>query len=284
MRSNRVAAQNQNRWNVGVEERIAMSREEEKELSTAHEVQGREVRLPLFIRQGRGFAASYTVPSRKVREFVAPTGLQVVDVYPGHTMCTLAAVSFEDSDLGAYIEFVVAFAVREEGPWTLPLVGMALDYYRGRVGMYLHHMAVSDPFVAEVGKRVWGFSVSCMDVRIAHADGKHICSVHDGASQVLTFSVRNSPRWPAGAREMNTYAFCDGERYRAPWVVDAQKVGARNGGAELELGHHPFADELRALGLPKRALMSATVGAFSAQLGAPLRTLPQTSSEDAREA
>ncbi len=258
-----------------------MNHDEEKDV---YEVNGRKVRLPLFIRQGRGFAASYTVPSRRVREIVAPTGLQVVDVYPGHTMCTLAAVSFEESDLGAYIEFVVAFAVREEGPWTLPLVGMALDYYRGRIGMYLHHMSVSDAFVTDVGKSVWGFPVSHMDVRIAHSDGKHICRVHDGDSQVLTFSVRNNPRWAVGAREMNTYAFRNGERYRAPWVVDAQKVGARNGGAELELGQHPFADELRELGLPKRALMSATVGAFSAQLAAPLRTpLPETAEGESEE-
>lgn len=245
--------------------------QEEKELCTTHEVSGREVRLPIFIRQGHGFAASYTVPSRKVRELIEPSGLQVVDVYPGHTMCTLAAVQFEESDLGAYIEFVVAFAVREEGAWTLPLVGMALDYYRGRVGMYLHHMSVSDEFVTEVGKQIWGFPVSHMDIQLSLADGKRICRVYDGSSQVLTFSVRNSPRWLIGAREMHTYAFRDGVRYCASWVVDAQKVGARNGGAELELGHHPFAEELRSLGLPKRALMSATVGSFSAQIGAPQR-------------
>jgi hypothetical protein len=32
------------------------------------------------------------------------------------------------------------------------------------------------------------------------------------------------------------------------------------GGAELELGAHPIADELRSLGLPKPALMSMWMG------------------------
>lgn len=36
-------------------------------------------------------------------------------------------------------------------------------------------------------------------------------------------------------------------------------VRTRTGGAELHLGSHPIADELRSLGLPRRALMTTTI-------------------------
>ena len=41
-------------------------------------------------------------------------------------------------------------------------------------------------------------------------------------------------------------------------------MGARLGGATLQLGTHPIADELRALGLPKRPLASTTIAHMSA--------------------
>ncbi|MGH2758054.1 MAG: hypothetical protein ACRDKJ_00655 [Actinomycetota bacterium] len=43
---------------------------------------------------------------------------------------------------------------------------------------------------------------------------------------------------------------------------------ARLGGAKLELGPHPIADELRTLGLPKRALMTSTLRRMQAEFGA----------------
>jgi hypothetical protein len=44
--------------------------------------------------------------------------------------------------------------------------------------------------------------------------------------------------------------------HRTPFVSGATGVGIHLGGAELVLGDHPLADELRSLGLPKGALMS----------------------------
>ena len=41
------------------------------------------------------------------------------------------------------------------------------------------------------------------------------------------------------------------------------------GGADLTLGNHPIADELRSLGLPKRALMSAWLGHMHGRFEAP---------------
>jgi hypothetical protein len=43
----------------------------------------------------------------------------------------------------------------------------------------------------------------------------------------------------------------------------------RLGGATVRLGDHPMADDLRSLGLPRRALMTTSVGLMSATFGEP---------------
>jgi hypothetical protein len=43
-------------------------------------------------------------------------------------------------------------------------------------------------------------------------------------------------------------------------VSSAEELGIHMRGAEIELGAHPIADELRSLGLPKPALMSMWLG------------------------
>jgi hypothetical protein len=55
--------------------------------------------------------------------------------------------------------------------------------------------------------------------------------------------------------EMITYSRIDGVTHHTRFVSGAEGVGIHLGGADLELGTHPIADELRSLGLPKRPLL-----------------------------
>ena len=77
-------------------------------------------------------------------------------------------------------------------------------------------------------------------------DGRH----------VLTFSVGRGGTRTLPDAAMATYTYLDGVLHRTTFVSGATGVGIHLGGAELALGDHPLADELRSLGLPKGALMS----------------------------
>jgi hypothetical protein len=50
--------------------------------------------------------------------------------------------------------------------------------------------------------------------------------------------------------------------------MSGEQIGARMGGVTIELGTHPMADELRSLGLPKKALFSTYIGHMRATFGA----------------
>src|SRR5947208_1893121 len=127
--------------------------------------EGREVTMPVVVRDAASAAATYLVPSAAARRLLPGPELDVVELLPGRALFSIAAIDYRDNDLGDYNEVSLALFVR-----------------------------------------------------------------------------------PPGQR--------GGVLHRTPFVAGATGVGIHLGGAELVLGDHPVAAELRSLGLPKGALMS----------------------------
>ena len=82
---------------------------------------------------------------------------------------------------------------------------------------------------------------------------------------------RGMPEEGAGStcppRRPPSYSFADGILRRTLWTTSSAGVSGRFGGATLTLGNHPMADELRSLGLPKRALFSSSASLMTASFG-----------------
>ena len=64
-----------------------------------------------------------------------------------------------------------------------------------------------------------------------------------------------------------SYSFADGVLRRTLWTTSSEGRAGRVGGASLVLGDHPMADELRSLGLPRRALFSSSAARMQASFG-----------------
>jgi hypothetical protein len=60
-------------------------------------------------------------------------------------------------------------------------------------------------------------------------------------------------------QELRAYSCLDGIKRQSPYEVSFQGARYRPAGVRLWLGDHPYAKELASLGLPKRALISASV-------------------------
>jgi hypothetical protein len=58
---------------------------------------------------------------------------------------------------------------------------------------------------------------------------------------------------------LRSYAHRDGQTLKTPFEMSMVGARYRPGGVRLWLGDHPYAKELASLGLPKRALISASV-------------------------
>ncbi len=236
---------------------------------TVYRIQGREVRLPVCVREANSIASMYGVPTAAARRLVAHPDLQIPEIWPGRTLCVIGLIDYIDNDLGDYNEISVGFFVqpgqRRPSRWGSLPVGLL----RGTAHAYIHRLPVNQSFTCEAGQTIWGFPKTVDDIEFSDRPGFRTCTWKKDGRLVLTCEARTGGRGSYRDRQMLSYALRDGVLYRTPFTSHGTEVGARPGGARLTLGDHPIADELRSLGLPRRPLFSSSIGKMSAEFGAP---------------
>lgn len=214
-------------------------------------VQGEPVAIPVEVRDARSWFASFPVPLAAARELIAYTGLDPATTIAGRAMLSLAFVRYVDSDLGPYHEVAIAVLVRG--------VGASASSATGKPGVLIHQLPVNQTFTCAAGREIWGFPKFLAQIEIVEGRRADRCTLtHDGA-HVLTLSIGHGVPAPIRDTALDAYSFSDGVLRRTRWSLDGSGPRVRPAGARLELGQHPIAGELRALGLPHAAMMSGSL-------------------------
>jgi hypothetical protein len=229
-------------------------------------VDGRPVRMPVQVRDAKMASATFVVPADAAQRIVAPTGLQVVRRGGGRALVALALVKYVDCDLGDYDELALAFVV--EPPAGEP------PLEKGAVATYIHRLPVSQAFTCEAGRGIWGFPKWIADLRVTIQGGVAAATLRneDGSPVVEIGLRRGVVPVPSRPLTMVCYTFGDdGQLRRTRWTTRA--YGTRlllGGGAAVEVGSgHPLADELHALGFPRRPVMTMSSRSMTATFEAP---------------
>jgi hypothetical protein len=218
-------------------------------VATEYLIQGRTVSIPVEVRRARSWFATFAVPLVAARNLIAYSGLIPASPLPGRAFCSLAFVDYADGDLDPYHEFAFAMLVGEPGRAG-----------RKPAGAFIHQLPVDQTFTCEAGREMWGFPKFIADIDIRPgARGAGRCTLeHDGV-RVLTLSVGAGLPVPSRGTALDAFSYRDDLLRRTRWSLHADGSRLRPGGAQLELGDHPIAKELRSLGLPRRALMSGSL-------------------------
>jgi acetoacetate decarboxylase len=235
--------------------------------STAVTVEGRVLNFPVEVRDASSWAALYAVRAEAAARLVAHTGLEVAQPFPGRALLNLAFVRYRDSDLFAYNEFAVGIAVRLHDARPAGAWAKAGEAARGRIGIYIHRLPVDQTFTLAAGREIWGYPKVLAEIDIAETHVGARCRLRLDDEDVLTLRV-HAGRIPLPGRTPPTYSHLEGVTRRTDWTLNGATT-ARAGGAVLTLGTHAVADELRGLGLPKRALMTTVSPQYSARFDPP---------------
>ncbi|HLU57226.1 MAG TPA: acetoacetate decarboxylase family protein [Pseudonocardia sp.] len=210
------------------------------------EIQGRQVGFPVRIGHAVAAGAVYLVRTERAAPLVAGTGLRLVSA-AGRTPLVLLLVDYRVNDLGDYDEVGVALLAR----------------HRGRTGVYVHQLPVTQPFTMEAGRTLWGLPkwLARAELEISGADAT--CHLADeGGRHVLTAALRALP-WRLPGRfpvALTTLAPRGGEILASPVRGRVGGIRLGPGGGRVVLGTgHPMADELRAVGLPRRPVATLVV-------------------------
>lgn len=230
------------------------------------EIQGRQLTFPVEVREASSWAASFVVPAARAQALIDDTGLRVAQPVPGRAMITIPFVRYEDSDLDAYNEVGVTVLVREHDAPPAPAWRQAIDVARGRAGVYVHHLPVDQAFTLEAGRVLWGYPKVMAQIDIRSSGGVAACELRIDDEDVFMLRVVEGGPIRIPARTLPTYTFLDGVLRRTTWEADVS-IRGRLGGATLRLGSHPIAEQLRTLGLPKRAALTQTMRPMRARFG-----------------
>ena len=233
--------------------------------------QGREVTMPVVVRDASSVAATYLVNAAAARALLPGPELEPVEVFPGQALFSVALIDYVDNDLGDYNEVSLALFVREPADRPLvPYLGNVVDFFRNRLATYITHLPVNQSFTRDAGEGIWGFPKTVEQIDFTDGDQRRTGTLVMGGRRVLTMSSQRGGRFTLPEMPMTTYTYIGGRLHRTTFTTAATEVGFGLGGGHLELGDHPIADELRSLGLPRTALMTVWMGHQRGRFEAPV--------------
>lgn len=213
--------------------------------------------MPVRVRKADVHTAMFSVSADAAQRMIDYSGLEVCQYRPGKAVVNLMLARYFDGDLGQYHEFGTAVMVNPRGSH-----GHGLKAF-GRAAAFIHHLPVDQDFTLEAGQKIWGFPKIMADFTVRDAGTLFGFDVREGDELIASMDfARGLPapaRLTAKPRTPQAYTFADGTTREVPWEMRVSGLRGRPGGVTLRLGSHRYADELRSLGLPKKAMFSGSV-------------------------
>jgi hypothetical protein len=223
--------------------------------ASQHTIAGTVLTMPVKIRKANQHMAMFSVNADAAQRMIDYSGLHVCQYRPGRAVVVLILMHYVDGDLGRYYEYGTNVMVNPPGSNASGLRALQ------SAGAFIHHLPVDQAFTLEAGTTIWGYPKVMADFTIREGRQFGFDVTIDGQ---LAVGMEFRPGLPipsaftSRTQVHSTYSYRDGVLRETPGEMSLTGVRYLLGGARVRLGDHPYAKELAALGLPKRALMSSS--------------------------
>jgi hypothetical protein len=224
----------------------------------SYTIAGRTVTLPCIVRDASAGTALFDVDLAASRALL-PRQFDPVETAPGRCQLVVAVIDYRDNDLGAYREVGITFFVT-------PADGGA-----DQAGTFITRLPVDQEFTCEAGRAIWGFPKTVEDIALDRTDSSVTCALRMDGELVLRLTLPRGGRDEMPQLPMTTYTLIDGVAHQTAFSQGGagSQVLMGGEGVTLELGDHPVAKELAALGLPAAAQMSTWTEHMQGSFDAP---------------
>jgi hypothetical protein len=218
-----------------------------------HTIAGTVLTMPVRVRKATQHMAMFSVDADAAQRMIDYSGLQVCRYRPRRAVAVLMLMHYVDSDLGEYYEYGTNIMVNPPGSKAAGLRALR------SAGAFIHHLPVDQSFTLEAGRNIWGYPKVMADFTLRDGKTFGFDVTIDGRFAVgMDFRPGFPVPAPSKPQAPPTYSHLDGVTRETVGVMKPSGVRYRPGGVTVRLGDHPYAQELAALGLPKRAMLSGS--------------------------
>lgn len=230
------------------------------------EVDGLRVMAPVFYHRVDSFQSLHLASYEAVHD-VLPSGvLEPVRWFDGRAVLQIGAFrhqvvsgNYADGSTGVFVPYgevgIAAVVTRGPARRGLPLLAPGLHH----IGGFVLHLPVTTLEARDLGLKICGLPkfVADMDFREEPLLRQVRLAEHD--SEILTLTIRPGGRVTTDRSPVIIYSSLHGELLQttARFLGHRQVRRGRQAGA-LQLGQHPVASQLRALGISREPLMVAS--------------------------
>jgi hypothetical protein len=221
-----------------------------------HTVLGTVLTMPVQIRTAEQHMAMFSVDADAAQRMIDYSGLRVYRHRPHRAIVVLMLMRYIDGDLGPYLEYGTNVMVNRPGSDSSGLRGL------GSAGALVHHLPVDGEFTLQAGRQIWGYPKVLADFTVHEGEPFGFEVSVDGQMAVGMDFKPGLPvpsAFTAKPQVQSTFSYLDGVLRETEGQMRLSGVRYRPGGVRIRLGDHPYAAELAALGLSKRALLSSSV-------------------------
>jgi hypothetical protein len=238
-----------------------------------HRVDGRELSLPMEIADCSLVLNAFSVDANAAQTLLEGTGLTIARVLPGKAVLLLMGVAYRDNPLGDYNEAAILLSAYPPGEAKSTWIGGALSSLAMRVPYYVYRMPVDQEFTTHAGRFLWGYPKYLADIDVSFEGERASTRLTQDGKFVISFESKAVSDAARGTRVRDqtgmNLTWRNGQLRRIAATLGGRGIAWRLGGVAPELGDHPLAEQLRALGLPKRPLLSASSMSMQMRFGVP---------------
>lgn len=205
----------------------------------------RTIFLPVFYYDVATLSAQFLAPIARVRPLLPSSRMHPLRVTPWHCVVSISAFEYRDSDIGPYNEVSIGVPIVLDEP--NPLFIGTLRKAPAVPQVYVRHLPVTTEVARKAGVEFAGYPKFLAEITF-EKDGEWVkCHLHEAGQNILTLSGREGVLSNMPRSRMQPITVREGYMLRCELVVsERQQMSGRGaGGARLELGDHPIAQEVR---------------------------------------
>lgn len=233
----------------------------EKINDSRYVVDGETIEFPVEVKDACMLLNAFLVDAKIAQAMIQDSGFKVIELFPGKAILQLLAVDYRQNDLGDYNEAAIIFPVLTPGEKKpFPFFGTLKRMATGSVANYVYRMPVDQEFTTHAGRYIWGFPKWVSRVDIEFGAEKAAGKLIDEDELVFSISAKTGGKAESKAQRAASIAIRDGRAWKTYGTSTGSGTTFSLGGEMPTIGGaHPLAQELRALGLPKKPLFSVSL-------------------------